>query len=426
MDGSGPLELGLLAQLRDNDTFEFRRDAGAGFGPRAAAQTPGLEAATPQPAVRRAEAGMGRLDAALARARQSPAPAKRRMAQPMNGPRQRVAGAGATRLPRPADLPLPPQPDGAAMIVAGPTLAEAPFAVAPFATPEAARPQAPSPVPVVARPPLLAIRPVRTVVPAKGPPRLQTRRRAQFRALTASLALATAAIPGHVSLSTAAIGPVAPLLLSGPASAPSFGAAIFVPNAPGVRPSKAMQPSAIRSSVPGQPSAVRLARGPMAAEAEASPLRVALAPAKAMRAPRPAQDAAVRRAGPAAGTPPAAIRAAAFPADALPTPPRLTGWGVSHYVALHHTGGASLAAAERAAARLRADGARQVHLVEVPFEIAATHLRLYREMDTGLAERSIAVISAPLGLEPGLRNFTDFAPSPAPGLVEIWIGPDAT
>lgn len=90
-----------------------------------------------------------------------------------------------------------------------------------------------------------------------------------------------------------------------------------------------------------------------------------------------------------------------------------------HSIRLHYnpaTPGAADAANQLSAA-LTTAGARSVSVATVPFTISATHIRQYHDDDAPLAR----AIADEAGREAEIRDFTDFTPRPAPGLIEVWI-----
>lgn len=71
------------------------------------------------------------------------------------------------------------------------------------------------------------------------------------------------------------------------------------------------------------------------------------------------------------------------------------------------------------AATLRASGAGATTVVPVGFSVSASNVRYYHAEDRAAAEAVAAVVGATGPVE--TRDFTDFRPSPLPGIIEIWL-----
>ncbi len=210
------------------------------------------------------------------------------------------------------------------------------------------------------------------------------------------LALASTVAPPVVALRPAA--PVAPSAASGAASGAALSpamrvAAIAEPPqgprvaspAPDAPPRAATQPAAVEAAAPH--------RSPGApAQADASPVSVARAPAPVALDMAPALDT-------------------------RPAPSPLTAAAAEAFVVLHHPAADGERAA-RAAAMLREAGVEQVVLRPVPLAVTRTQVRYFFDEDRAAAEAVRAFIEAEA---PRVSDFTHYRPSPAPKALEIWL-----
>jgi hypothetical protein len=90
-------------------------------------------------------------------------------------------------------------------------------------------------------------------------------------------------------------------------------------------------------------------------------------------------------------------------------------------VVVHAPTGVADAAAAEALAALGAAGATASGPIRVNFTISRSHVRYYHPQDAAAAATAAAALPPdPSG--PGeARDFTDYAPRPAPGTLEVWL-----
>ncbi|MCR9086067.1 MAG: hypothetical protein NXH97_04885 [Rhodobacteraceae bacterium] len=190
--------------------------------------------------------------------------------------------------------------------------------------------------------------------------------------------------PVQAAQADASSGPARPVAAVVPAGIP---AARLAPSAAPVRDQAVGQPSAPRV----QPSVVTGTEPPLADLAIAAPtVPDALPPDPPVSPGTPSESPGID---------------AAFDAP--------------HNVILHYNPATSGAAEEatRLAAALTAAGAQSVTTATVPFTISSTHIRQYHDGDASLARAVSDQTDG--GIE--IRDFTDYSPRPAPGLIEVWM-----
>ncbi len=132
-----------------------------------------------------------------------------------------------------------------------------------------------------------------------------------------------------------------------------------------------------------------------------------------------ARVAAVDPAAPVAPAPEAAVpaeaaRPAAAPEAAVPATL------AEARVFVHYPASAE-AVADEAVAALSGAGAEAAKALPVGFSVGKTNVRYYHPEDRAAAEQVAALTADLTGAPLEARDFTDFRPSPNPGVIEVWL-----
>jgi hypothetical protein len=185
------------------------------------------------------------------------------------------------------------------------------------------------------------------------------------------------------------------LATAGPAAAPPLDGATSLPaiDPPGPGPAPTAPDALVQADPAGPPPPVT---APAVDVATATAPSVAPPVAPAETAPAPVETAET--------APPEAPAAA----DLLN----------SARISLNYPTTAARTATELAAA-LRAAGAGEANVVPVGFSVSATNIRYYHSEDRAAAEAVATLVGATGPVE--TRDFTNFRPSPLPGIIEVWL-----
>ncbi len=93
-------------------------------------------------------------------------------------------------------------------------------------------------------------------------------------------------------------------------------------------------------------------------------------------------------------------------------------------VIVHYPADAAVAAGAAVAA-LTGAGITEATSIEAAFDVGRSNVRYYHAEDAEAAQEVAALLAGPADEAPDARDFTDFRPSPAVGMIEVWLAGNA-